>query len=157
MDSIRQYILGIVAASVLCSIIIRLVNAKTANATLIKTICSIALTICIISPLVGFDLLDTVKYDINDYLDGETYATDSFSTTQKQIQTVIKERTQAYVLEKAKSYDCDLHIDITISKEAPYKPISAHASGQISPAVKQKLQQIMEADLGIPRERQLWN
>ena len=154
---IREYILGIVAAAILCALVLNLAKGKSANTAVIRTICGIIMTITVISPLARFKLQNISLPDLDAFLDGSTYANNGYGTSINQIKEVIKQRSEAYVLEKANTFDCDLKVNITVSDDNPPRPASITLSGNASPVTKQKLKSIIEKDLGIPMECQLWN
>lgn len=157
MTQIREYILGIVAAAILCSIVLQLTKNKSANGTIIKTACGIVMTICIFSPLLQFKLDAFSLQDLNAFEKGEQYITEGYGTSMERIRQVIKQRSEAYILQEASYYDCALNISVTISDDDSPKPVGVSVQGNVSPAIKQKLQSIIERDLGIPMELQVWS
>jgi hypothetical protein len=45
---------------------------------------------------------------------------------------------------------------VTLSDELPPVPVEVRLSGDISPYIKTRLQSILEDDLGISKENQIW-
>lgn len=157
VSHIREYIIGIVAAAILCSLVIQLTKGNSTNAAIVKTACGIIMTMCVISPLIQFKL-DTLSLpDLESFLEGEAYAAVGYETSIDKISEVIKQRSEAYVLEKASYFDCDLEVQVTLNGENPPMPTGITVIGNVSPVTKQRLQSIIEKDLGIPMEWQIWN
>ena len=69
---------------------------------------------------------------------------------------LIKEKSQAYILDKAAELDASITADVTISEEELPKPLSVVISGQVSPYNRKRLESILETDLGIAKENQVW-
>ena len=68
----------------------------------------------------------------------------------------IKQRTEAYILDKAKTLAAQVAVEVTLSNEAIPVPIAVRISGNISPYARMQLQTILQEELGIPKEAQAW-
>ena len=69
---------------------------------------------------------------------------------------IIKARTQAYILDKARSLDVALTVEVFLDDATIPAPCGVRIEGAISPYAKKVLSQMMKDDLGIPPEEQIW-
>ena len=67
---------------------------------------------------------------------------------------IIKSRVQAYILDKADSFGTSLEVEVILDQD--HIPVSVELQGNISPYARAQLTEIIEEDLGIPKEHQLW-
>jgi len=156
MDIIRDYLLSIVAVSILCGIILQIMNNHHAK-EISKLICGLVLTIMILRPFTAFDFLN---YDLfNDHYEeniidavseGEEIAHSAWSD-------IIKLETEAYILDKAADLNADIYVTVSVNKDTVPVPVAADISGSISPYARAQLEQIIEDTLGITKENQRWN
>ena len=157
MSQIAKYLFSVIASTFVVSIISIIPGSKTSLSAIIKIICGLFLVLTVVSPLsniqlkVPTELLSSVSVDCNAIIeDATTIAYDAKAA-------IIIDQVSAYVLEKANTFDCNLQVNITVSDDDPPIPASITLSGNISPVARQKLESIIEKDLGIPMECQLWN
>jgi hypothetical protein len=67
----------------------------------------------------------------------------------------IKEQCEAYILDKAEAFATRISAQFTLDDEMV--PVGCTIRGEVSSYVKEQLSQILQSDLGIPREAQRWN
>lgn len=156
MDQIRQYIISITVAAIICAIISGLIGKKGTQGSIIKLLCGLFLSITIISPWLHLDVnyiadyFNEIKIDAGDSVDhGQTLANMSR-------EAIIKAQTEAYILDKASSMQLDITVEVTLSDTDLPVPYSVVLRGSASPYAKQNLQRIITSDLGIPEENQEW-
>lgn len=157
MESIREYLLGIVAAAILCTTVSQLAGKENFLGSAIKLITGVFMLLVLVSPMMKLKLRmpSEIFADISHQADRITSsATDS---TQESISAIIKERTQAYILDKAKTCGLEMSVDVTLSDAQIPEPVSVAISGNISPYNRKILSDMIEKDLGISAEAQIWN
>ena len=126
MDGIRQWLLGILAA---------------------------AMGLSLLGPAAGLDLSDlAVRYeDLSRDMEqqAETYRREG----QAQLELGIRQRTAAYILEKAAQLGLSCHprVEVTWRDGVPYP-----GSVTLDMAENRALSAILEEDLGIPPSEQHW-
>jgi hypothetical protein len=95
-------------------------------------------------------IFDDIRWDaLNITAEGETYGQDLLRQS-------IKEKTEAYILDKAMLLGADIHVSVSCNTTDFPKPEYVELSGNVSPYVKGKLQQIISKDIGIPEDNQKW-
>ena len=156
MDAVRQYLLNVICASVICACIRLLLPQKQPGSKTVNMLCGIFLVICTISPLIQIQVEDW-----NFYTDSFSYDADriveSASTDQADAyRESIKQLTQAYILDKAESYASELSVEVTLSEQDPPVPCAVTIDGTIPPQVKEKLEAFLEFEINIPKEAQTW-
>lgn len=78
---------------------------------------------------------------------GENLARDSMAD-------IIKEETEAYILDKAADLHANLHVEVTVGEDS--LPMAVTLSGEASPYARRQIQAIIANDLGISKENQKW-
>ena len=156
MGEIRGYLISVTAAAILCAVASTLLGKKGTIGTIGKLLCGIFLAITVVSPLTrvqlrsGYELWDDLSADAAAAVaSGEAAAYD-------ELRAGIKARTEAYILDKAAFYAAELSVEVTLSDEDPPIPCAVRLTGSVSPYAKQRLQQDISEELGIPKEAQIW-
>ena len=156
MEHIREYLLSVTAAALVCGIVRSLTAGKGSIAGIIRLICGIFLSLTVIMPVMDIDLrrMDFPAAGIMQEAgeavsEGEDYA-------KRAMARLIKEQSEAYILDKARSYGLDISVEITVGNEDTPVPVASRIKGRISPYAKGQLAKILEYDLGIPEEDQKW-
>lgn len=156
MNGIREYLLTVTAAAIVCSIAKHLAGDKSTAGKITKVVSGIFLTITVISPIKEFQLskMDGLldDYRIMAYETAQSGA-DMANTAMGDI---IKEKTEAYILEEAKKMDVDISVEVKLSESEPPIPDQVIITGIVSPYKKNVLSQYISDNLGISREKQKW-
>ena len=69
---------------------------------------------------------------------------------------IISRQTQSYILDKAQALGAMIEAEVGLSDERPFVPVSVTIKGNLSPYARQVLENIIQNDLGIRKEDQLW-
>lgn len=156
MENIKTYLLGVVAAAVICGIVTRLMGEKGTQGAMAKLIAGLFLAFTVIRPVANISL-DGLSDFTAVYSDaGEQAAAAGEILTKDALTTIIKAQTEAYILDKAAALQVDLEVEVTLSDEDIPTPAAVRLSGKVSPYAKARLQSIITEDLGIGKERQTW-
>lgn len=155
MDALRQYIISVVAASVLCGILTGILHNGTAK-ELIKLLCGAFLAITLLRPV-----LDLKKIDLSDLLlscvpDASQTVALGESHSREALCGIIKAETEAYILDKAEELGLSLEVEVALSDGDTPVPASVRLSGDAAPAARQQLETVLTKELGIQKENQLW-
>lgn len=156
MDDIRQYLLSVVSAAVISALAINVIGKKGIYASVVKLLAGLFLSITVISPWAKLQIGDLSSYLDNLELDaadviakGEYMAADAAGT-------IIKDQLEAYILDKASAIGIQVKVEVVLTDTDPPVPCSVTISGAASPYAKQRLQQMIADELGIPKENQSW-
>ena len=156
MDSIRQYLLSIIAAAVICAIVRALTRKKGASGGIINLITAVFLVLIVVAPLKNWSLAEVKYYIDNCSSNAETITNYGTSAAEEEVATIIKTQTEAYIVDKAESFGAHLQANVTLNQASPHVPKAVTITGNTSPYLKQKISQFITADLGIPEADQIW-
>lgn len=156
MDALREYILSVTAAAILCGILRTLIGEKGTAAGIVKLICGLYLAFTVIRPVAQVELSEfsfftaEIAEDAQEAVNaGEDFVRDSVSH-------IIKSETEAYILDKARTYGAEIQVEVILSDATQPIPEKIKIKGALSPYVKTQLQSMITEDLGIPKENLSW-
>lgn len=155
MEELRRYILSVAAAAALCGILSGLVK-NSASSGVFRVLCGAVMAAVVLIPAAKVEcpefLLDLDSFS----LEGAAAAFDGEKISQAAIADIIKERTEAYILDKASAMDIPLSVEVMLNGETVPVPVKAALSGNIGPYDRQRISDMLEAELGITKENQIW-
>ncbi len=156
MQSLRSYILSIVASSIICACVQVLIGKKGTSAKLIRMVCGIYMAIVFVSPLHKIDFSIYTDYFSGIMHQAEDAVSEGQNIAQQKRKEIIIRQTQSYILDKASSFGVDVEVDVTVSDDATQAPNAITIKGAVSPYVKKMLTNYIEEQIGIPKEAQTW-
>ena len=156
MEEIGQYLLRLTAAALVCGIATAFLGAKGAFGGVIKLLAGIYLTLHIVSPWVQLRLDVWADLSGNFTTAAGQFSAQGQNTAREAMAERITQQTQAYILDKARSLDAELTVDVFLGDGAIPVPIGVRLEGNISPYARKLLSQMLKDDLGIPAEEQIW-
>lgn len=156
MGAIGEYVLSVTAAAMICSAILRMLLGKGTAAVLGKILTGIFMTLTILSPLTDIRINDFAALHFDYSSQANTAVAEGEAKSRAALMDSISERTCTYILNKAKQLGVTLQVQVTVSDDAIPVPTKVMLKGSISPYNKRKLQSIIESDLGIHKENQVW-
>lgn len=156
MDEIKNYLLRLCAAALICGIAACLVHNKKTTGSLLKLICGVFLALTVLGPIasIRFDGIGNFAPQIGQSAqaavdEGKNTAMDAWIAG-------IKESAKSYILDKAESYGAQLEVEITVEGTDPPSLVGVRLEGSISPYGKKMLQEAISQQLGIAEEDQIW-
>ena len=154
----KQYFLSICAAALLCYLWQSLTpgGAGKKRSWLIG---SLILVLVILSPLVALDGDDLFQSFAAYEAETDDLEKKALDQTKSAMESIISERCTEYILEQTEKFeDVSLEFMFTFDRkhEVPI-PVGVQVTGACSAYTQEFLQQILENDLGISAERQVWN
>ena len=156
MDSIRQYLISITAAAIICAIAKSFADGKTLNGTMLRLIAGIIMTVTLLSPLVQLDFHAMPELTAGVIHDANAAAAFGEEMATAEITAIINDRLEAYILDKAACLGANLEVQLQMGTDGSYLPEGIILSGDISPYAKARLQQIIANDIQIAKEKQQW-
>lgn len=156
MYDFGEYILMVGLGAVLVSILNRFLDNKSSTGNLCRMICGLFLAFTVLKPFVQLDLgrLETIAQAYS--VTADAAAAQGEVLANEAAREIIKQKTEAYILDKAGLYDCHLHVEIAIGEGNPPVPESVVIHGDASPYARMSLQRLIAEDLNIPKEHQKW-
>ena len=156
MDGIRSYLISVICAAIICSIVATISSKKSANSAIIQMISGLFLAITMISPLVKIRLSDYSHYFDSFSMDAEMVVTMGEKAAAEEMRAIIISQTEAYILDKAVSMDAVIDVEVKLNDDYPPVPCEVTISGSVSPYAKETLSRYIANDLGISKEDQYW-
>lgn len=153
VDGLRQYIFSVTAAALICSILMSLVRGGFAK-ELIRLVCGLLLTLTVLRPMVNLDFGIMDEYPASLTRNAESVSAEGERMAKETMTDIIKAQSEAYILDKAAAWNASVSVDITVGDSQI--PESAVLRGEISPQTREHLEVILETDLGITKENQIW-
>lgn len=157
MVSIRQYLLSIIIAAIICSILISITDKKGSQGTVVKLLCGLFLAMTMLSPLTDINVLEYSSAFQVFQNDAECYVNEGKQIARDEMAAVIKRQTEAYILDKASSMGVKLTVEVKLSDTDPPKPYFVTISGAVSPYIKKQLVEWIAKDFAVSEEYQKWN
>ena len=156
MDSIREYLIGVVAAALICSVVTSLINNKTAIGISVKFIAGLLMVLAVVRPWMSVTVDGLFDWSEKIGADGMGYISDGEIMAKEAYRAGIKQRVETYILDEAKALDCALTVDVILSDEDMPVPKTVTLSGEISPYARQVITTLLTERLGIRQEDQIW-
>lgn len=152
----RKYLLSVICASIITAVLNSLSEKKTSPYAMIRLLCGLFMALTVISPLVSIRLTDYVEYFENFSSDADRLVLSGEVMAQNELRSIIKSKTEAYILDKAVSMDTVLNVEVTLNNDDPPIPCGVTLTGSVSPYSKDVLSRLIASDLGIAKEDQVW-
>lgn len=156
MSAVGEYLVCVLAGALICGILLELVGKKSTNASLIRLLCGVFMTLCIVSPLLDIRIGPLADLTADIKQEADSMAADGKNMAQEQYRAVITQRTEAYILDKAESLGADVTVAVTLGEDDFAAPRAVTVRGRISPYAKGLLGNWLESNLGIAAEEQTW-
>jgi len=155
MDFVREYLISIVAISLISAVIMELLQTSAIKRT-IKMICGTILAITVIGPLRRIDLTVPEIWTATVQEKTDAALREGQVLSQEAFHAVIKQKTETYILDKAAELDAMISVSVELDDGSPPQPKRAFLSGHIPLQVKQQLEEILHTHLGIAKENLEW-
>jgi len=152
----KMYIMNVVAVSVLCGICESLGSQSNHGRRMLRFIAGLCMIVVLVKPICSIEI-----GSVKDYLSGMKEAAaatneDMAALCREEQAGSIKDSSEAYILHEAEELNLQLQVEVTVSENNPPVPELVTITGRASPYPKNKLQSIIEADIGIAKENQTW-
>ncbi len=154
MDFLRQYIYAVISGAITCGILMAL-SEKAKIKPIMKLLCGLFLAFTVIRPITRLDLAEWVAVSLPYSQEAAQISSLGENLSSEALEAIIKESTEAYILDKATALNVSLEAEITVYGNPPV-PTAVWLSGEVSPYAKQQLEAILTEDLGIPKENLQW-
>lgn len=119
-------------------------------------LCGLVLAVIVLHPISGLQMEDLAFDLLPSAGEGERMADRGEKITRQAMADIIKSRTEAYILDKAAALEGSLTVKVTLSEDDIPVPVGVTLSGNLSPYARSQLTNVIEKDLGISKENQLW-
>ena len=155
MDGLQQYVMSLVGAALICSVVKNLVGGSSRFKEVIRVVCGVFMVITAISPLMAVRIPDFDSYIQPIFDTGWKISNDAVNASKAEMVDIIKEETRAYILEKANSRNVDIDVEVGLDEEV-LVPTEVIITGRVSPYDKALISKYILETLNIPEGQQRW-
>lgn len=156
MSGISTYLLSITAAAIMCAVIRQIAGHKSTTEKIIKIITGVFMSVTLVAPLIDFNIGEVEEY----FSEFKTISADAAEAgteiANKEIAEIIKQQTEAYILDEAQRLGLEIDVEVKLSESKPAVPSFVVLKGTVSPYQKHNLGQHISDYLGISQENQQW-
>lgn len=152
MEEIGRYAIGLCAGALLLGIIMILSGEKQQ----VKWLCSLVMFFLVLSPVRNLELDSAWNLTEEIRQDARQITDQAQENTARQIRDGIIQRTRAYILDEAESLGAEIQVISLALEEEGYRPVRVELRGAISPYDRMHLSDLLEENLGIGKEEQIW-
>jgi hypothetical protein len=154
VDGVKNYLIAVCSAAILSAILKQLIGKSKMSSVTVNLLSGLFVAICIISPWKDFSLQDLEIYNPLHTQSGQSYVETGKRITQNQIDAIITEKVESYILEKTNQLHLQVEVRVELAKDGvQFKSI---VSGKLSPEEKKTLSAFLEKEIGIQKEMQIW-
>ena len=156
MQDLGQYILSVGVAALLAGVIAEFSDSKSATGMITRMVCGLFLAFTVINPLtnLNFGILESFSQDT--VINTQPVVSAGTTLAEESMAQLIKQETEAYILDKAQSLGCILETEVTVGEGQYPVPESVRICGSISNQNRRQLEDFLERELGISKENQQW-
>lgn len=149
-------VLSFIGCAMVCGVVLSLVPGGQFKA-LLKLICGLFMTVCLLHPLIGF----TLPLQLDLWLPEEDHSTEDASFlgeeyARQELCQRIKQETEEYILDKAAAMNVHLSAEVRLSDSEIPVPEAVTVYTSADPSAQEALSRFLSEDLGISKENQLW-
>ena len=153
---LKSYILAVTASALLCGAVTALLGEKGTLGVAVKLLAGIYMTLVIAAPLGQFRMGDFSLWREQLSADGAAITESGQKAARDAMAESIITATETYILEKAETLGAKLTVEVMLDDSSIPVPSGVRIRGNISPYNREKLSSIIQKDLGIPTEAQVW-
>lgn len=155
MELLRQYILSLTCVAMLGGVILSIVQDTKAK-NMLRILVGLLMTIAVLMPFARMDWSGLAEVSFSFASSADAAAVQGENMARRAVGSIIKDRTEAYILDKAADMNTEISVEITLSEGDPPIPAAAEIHGDVTPYTRRQLQTILQEDLGIAKENQTW-
>ena len=149
---IKDYLISVTAAALICGMINSL-SGKSSISKLMKLLCGIFLASVVIRPVVDIKIGDILDFTDNLAVSSDIAVSAGEKMAAEEMEKIIKTKTEAYILDKAKNIGAEISAEISLNDLVP---TGITVVGNLSPYARSSLAAIITNELNIPPEAQIW-
>lgn len=154
MNGLKEYLVAVCSAAILCAILKQIVGKGKLSGGMIQMLSGLFVAICIIAPWKEFSLRDLEVYNPLDTNAAQSFVEDGKRITRSNLHTIIIQRVEAYILEKADQLQVQVEVSVELSDEGI--PSRSIITGELTRSEKEELSAFLVSQIGIQKEMQIW-
>lgn len=156
MNHLAKYLLTVIGTAIVCGILKKLLGQGSASGKILHLVTGVIMACTVFSPIISMFGLENPIFLSDFTQDSNRYIAQGISDAKDAQTDIIRSRCTAYVLDKADALGLCITVDLQLCETPPYAPEKVTITGAASPYAKVRLQKVIENDLAIPKEAQIW-
>ena len=156
MAALRQYILSVSAAAILCGLATSLMP-KGSLQKILKLICGVFLSLMVLEPITRLDpdaFLSHIFGQVS--TEGEAAAVFGEEMARDSMAEYIKQKTEAYILDKAQALGITAVVEVFVGDGDLPVPVSVRIRSNCPSPMQLELEKTILENLGIAKENLQW-
>lgn len=156
-EALRTYLLSVVAACLLSASLMALVPKGAVHRTL-SFLCGLIVILAAIGPVAKINFSRMSQELSRVQIESDEASSGIEIDNRDLISAIIKEKAEAYILDKAKGlgFHPTVQVEMEDGEDYPY-PAGVSLKGACTEQQKMELSEIIEQDLAIPKASQEWS
>lgn len=156
MEALREYLLSVTAAAVLCALAQRMQIGKGGGQKIGRILTGVFMTLTVLGPFAEISLSEFDDLSLSVSQQVQAAVRDGEETAQTALAECISDSITAYIMDKASKMDVNVRVQVELTDGPIPMPCKVYLQGSVSPYKKTKLQNMIRDDLGINKEDQIW-
>lgn len=156
MEHVRSYLIGMICAAMAVAILSAVLKDGAVKRA-VMLVGGLVLLMAVLTPIVKADLDKFGQYLSQVELQTDALTSGITVDNKELMAEIIRDKTEAYILDKAASLDAEIEVQVTVATDADYPyPDGATITGILNAGQKNSLQAYLRDSLAIPEERQVF-
>lgn len=156
-QGVQAYLLSVVSAAMLAAIVQTLLP-KGAVRRVSTMACGIVLILVTLAPLRGMDGSAVARAIARFQIEQDEAASGVEVRSRELIAALIKEKSEAYILDMAGELGAELSVEVTVESAGAYPyPVFVRLTGHAEAESRRVMTERIEENLAIPASAQEWN
>lgn len=149
----KAYVISVVGSCLIWGILSAIVP-DTKRKSLLRMVWGILITITLVSPVTAWDFSRWLPEELPEAADAGGVLAEGVAIAREETNRRIIAGCEAYILDKAELTDSGIRLEILLDDHQ--LPAVAEIRGDCSGETRQRLEALLEQDLGITKENQRW-
>ena len=156
MQGIREYLLSITGAAIICAIAKHMVGQKGSAEKIIHIISGLFLAVTMVSPVLNLRIGSVENFFDGIHFDAEAFAAEGSQMANDALNDIIKEQIRAYILDEATRLGTQMDVEVKLSDSNPPELSQVIIKGSVLPYQKNRISVYLSEYFGISQEQQIW-
>ena len=155
MEILRQYMLSVITISIVCGLVVLFFEGSPYK-DVIKLITGLMVTISVLKPVMNKDAITLDKFWNRISADSSYAVSQGQEAAAHAHGAYIIETMESYISSRAEEMGAEVTAQVTLQEGTIGQPKEVTLSGRVSPYLKNRICQMIETELGIEKDQQIW-
>lgn len=156
IELVREWCIRLIVTGLVCSVVLAITPEGGAKQG-VKIACAVVSALALLSIAGKLDTEELSKSLARLRLEAERATQEGYKKGNEETRFIIEEKCEAYILDKEEAQGLSVEVTAKWSDEGYWYPYEVRLSGDVTQEKKSSIAYIVESELGIPSERQIWS